>query len=121
VSKASLIVVASHIQKDRMMHTADLFEDWKVLIEEPITFSGELTEGATLVTVCEKTKAAVEFSGEYRVIAVFQPFTVDGAWCDRSVVMVSTGHAFCKFADILEKFNYFGVMPRKFPTEPIPA
>lgn len=118
MSKASVVVIAVNILKDKMMHDMDMFESWKVLMEEPIVFSGELTEGATLTTVCAKTKAAVEHSGEYRVIAVFQPFTVEGAWCDRNVVMVSTGKKFGKFADVLEAHNYFGVMPRKYPIDP---
>lgn len=112
--KFKVVIVASHLAKDHMMHATDMFEPWKVLIEDPVPISGTLKETETLSSAIPRMKTTIEASKKYRVIAIFTPYKEEGAWCDQSILTVSTGKQFCKFADYLEYFNYAGPMPRRY-------
>lgn len=112
--KVTLIAILCPIIQDRFMHAADVFEPFKRLIEEPFCVTGELEEGKTLAGALTKFKTVMEGTGKYEVLAVFHPHLEEGAWCNQEVIMVSTGHQFCKFADLLDHHGYRGPEPKRY-------
>jgi hypothetical protein len=119
MSRILITLVCSPIVQTQFMQAADMFERWKVLVEEPIHFQAEVKVGETPSGVIAKVRDAVNAHHEkkYRVIAAFQPGSDEGAWCDQEIVMVSTGHHFCKFADYLKHHLYLGPEPKRYPDQ----
>lgn len=112
--KITMITILCPIIQDRFMHAADVFEPFKRLIEDPFTVTGEMEEGRNLADVLAKFRTVMEGTGKYEVLAVFHPHLEEGAWCNQEVIMVSTGHQFCKFADLLAHLNYRGPEPKRY-------
>jgi len=112
-----IVVITSHKLKDQLMHAADVFESFKVLMEEPVLVDADFKNEMTLKQISDGLKEAFEKDGTHRVIAVFKPFVVEGAWCDQSIIFVSNGFQFDKFYDLLLRLNYSGPLPRRFLDE----
>jgi hypothetical protein len=104
--RIDLCAVCVPVIKDRFMHAADLFEPFKVLIEEPIHISGYIAEGNDTASCITKTRAALEKTGDYRVIAIWCLQHPEGAYRDETVKVVSTGHGWCLFHELLERYQY---------------
>jgi hypothetical protein len=109
--RISLCAIVSPVGKTHFMQAADLFERFKVLIEEPIHLSGYIQEGNTTETCIAKTRAALEgkndANGEtYRVIAIWRAGHAEGAYWDNDVRVVSTGHSFAMFHEILRQMDF---------------
>ena len=72
-----------------------------------------------LKEIIADTKKSIESEGVYRVVAIFNPFMVEGAWCDQSIIMVSNGKKFGKFYDSLQQLHFVGPMPRRYLNEKV--
>ena len=112
--KHSIVVIASNKTMDKIMHACDVFEDFKILIEEPVLIEANFKDELSLKQVIDGMKEAFEKDGTRRVIAIFKPFAVEGAWCDQSIIMVSNGYKFGKLYDHLLALNYSGPLPRQY-------
>lgn len=117
MKKITLIAIMTDIWCDDMMHGFDIFETWKRLIVDPHEIVIELKNDKPLKEIIEKTKRQLESTGKYKVQAIFHPYLEEGAWCNKSTIVVSNGKQYCKFADLLKLHNYVGALPKEYLNE----
>lgn len=97
-----LIMIGSHRKMDHIMHAADLFENFKVLIENPLEVVIVLKKGDRLATAFKRlvTEAKKE-TPDYRMVAM----VIVGQelhWADPTVKVISTGRSWCLLKDFVK-------------------
>lgn len=115
--QVSITIIVCPVKIDEIMHCFDLFEPFKRMILEPKSITGNLDEGKSISEAIEKIKKGLESNGEYKVLAIFDPLLLEGAWCDREVILVSNGSEWGKFADLLKGLGYKGPLPKQYTNE----
>lgn len=109
MSKIVIRIIVIDVVRDRLMHCADLFETFKVLIIDPYDITGTLKENNTIESVITKLRAEFEKDeSKYKLIAIFHPYIAEGAWYDKKIKVVSTGIQWALFKDYLTNQCYNG-------------
>ena len=104
--RISCVCFHADAKVDKMMHLVDMFEPFKAL-SIPNSYDLELKEGCSDEKALSDFKMAMEkCESPQRVTAIFIPNKKEGAWKDESVKMISNGHKFGRFEDVLFAHGY---------------
>lgn len=83
----------SDIAKTNFMQAADVFEKWKVLVEEPISLEITVGKRADITLCLDAIRQAhkEDADAKFKLIAIWVPNIEEGAWCDPDIKVMSTG------------------------------
>ena len=101
----TLTLVVGDVRLNSIMRDADIFEEFKKLVEI-VHAKCTPKEGKTWADVVADIRAVTQKDGTYEVYAAFLPNDPEGAWVNDAVTAYSDGKGWDRADTILSKLGY---------------